>query len=59
MYSQLAYYDSQLVNVKHANKKPLDNINRGVIHHVGEKGNHSQYKTRIHFTMGWRGDDER
>ena len=30
-------------------KKPFDDIDGGIIHHVGEQGNYPQNKTRVNF----------
>lgn len=35
--------------MEHTDKQPLDDIDGGVIHHVGEEGNHPQHKTRVNF----------
>ena len=45
--------------MEHTDKKPFDDIDRGVVHHVREKGNHPQYKTMVYFAEGRRGERER
>ena len=45
--------------MEHTDKKPLDDIDRGVIHHVGEEGNHTQHKTRVNFAEKMERERER
>ena len=56
-----AYYKSQFVDMEYTDKESLDHIDGGIIHHVREKGNHPQYKTRVNFAVveGQEGRRER